>query len=268
MSEAGKLETEQCDQTQAMLAAYALGDGDLDAQARAHLQTCPTCRMALEGYLGVVQLLAGAAPEVSPPPELRGRIIAAVQHEASALAPEQPALPAHTPPAPPPRRRAFRPWAGFAVACALLIALLGMVGWNLSLQQELARREDQVALSREGWQKFIVLMNDPELRVAQLQGGTAYGTFWSTPEGTTGCLMIEDLPELTPNTRFQVWLRGPDGWTSAGIFQQRSENEWFIIEPTAPLGSYSAILVTAEPDSGSPVPSGTPLIEGDLTVRS
>jgi hypothetical protein len=265
MSEAGKLETKQCDQTQALLAAYALGDGDLDAQARAHLQICPACRQALEGYFGVAQLLAGTAPEVTPPPALRGQIIATIQRETSARAPQQRAP---TSPTPSPRRRAFRLWAGFAVACALIIALLGMIGWNVSLQQELARREDQLALSREGWQKFIVLMNDPELRVAQLHGGAAYGTFWSTPDGKTGCLMLEDLPELSPDTRFQVWLRGEDGWTSAGIFAQRSANEWFIIEPAAPLGSYSAILVTAEPDNGSPKPSGTPLIEGELTVRS
>jgi anti-sigma factor RsiW len=47
-----------CDEIQPWLAAYALGDAEEGAAARAHLATCPRCQHDLQEY----RLVAGLLP--------------------------------------------------------------------------------------------------------------------------------------------------------------------------------------------------------------
>ena len=69
------------------LGAYALGALPEDERAKLerHLQECPSCRRELAELQAAVDVLPGAAPPVQPPPELRARIVTAVESEAELL---------------------------------------------------------------------------------------------------------------------------------------------------------------------------------------
>jgi hypothetical protein len=261
-----------CDQVRPILAAYALGDGEIDAPTRAHLLICPACRRTLDSYAGVSRLLPMSAPEAEPPPRLRGAILEALQADLA----REPQVPAPTvaapanPPVPTPleppmvaRRATPRPQLTIAALVGLLFVMLG---WNLALQREVSLQNAQLARSRDNWESLVLLMNDPQVQAVRMQSQPASGTFWFSPDQQVACLMLEDLPEPAAQQIYQVWLRTEQGWVSAGTFNPRPGNEWFLIRPQQPLQSYSAVLVTTEPLGGSTTPNGAPLIESPLDI--
>jgi hypothetical protein len=218
----------------------------------------------LQSYRHVSDVLPYSAPIMEPPPALRDRLIAAVEAEAAAAA--APAVAAPAQPIARPRRAptARLLWGALAAALATIVALLG---WNVSLQQQLATQARQVSESRVGWQKMIVLMDDPAVQMYRLTGGASFGTLWGTPAGQEGCIMLEDLPEPAPGAVYQVWLRDSAGWSSAGVFEPRGPKAWFIFSADQPLQHYTSALVTVEPDGGSDQPGGREVVRGDLGVQ-
>ena len=260
--------TETCDELLPEIAAHALSGEPLSAPARAHLQGCAYCRGMQRSYQGVAATLPYSAPAVAPPPALRERLIAAVEAEAAAAAPANTpeAVPTPLPGAPP--RRAVRVrslWGALAGAFALIVALLG---WNISLQQQLAAQTAQIAGSRSGWQTMIVLLDDPTVQVYRLAGDTSFGTVWGTPAGTTGCLMLEDLPAAANGQVFHVWLRDANGWTSGGTFDTRgASKEWYIFEAPQPLQHYRSVMVTLEAGEQVGQPQGQQIVSGDLGAQ-
>jgi hypothetical protein len=259
--------TELCEAIQPQLAAYAIGDGALNAPIRAHLLICPACQQILHDYSHVVQLLPFDAPPVSPPAALRERLIAAVAAEVVPPTPLPRPARISALPAPPRQRR----WPLFGVWGALgaaLIAIVLLFGWNISLQQQLATQTTALTASREGWQSLVVMMNDPTLVSYRMSGSVAHGTLWGVPQREIACLMIEDLPAPPSGQIYQVWLQTASGWSSVGTYEFRPGNRWFMIRPAQAFGTYRAVLVTTEPAGGSQAPTGPALLQSDLTIRS
>ena len=64
-----------------MLPAYALEilAEDETRQVQTHLVDCPECRAELRAYFAAVHHLALAAPQLAPPPRLKGAILARVR---------------------------------------------------------------------------------------------------------------------------------------------------------------------------------------------
>jgi hypothetical protein len=277
-------QSNQCDDIQPWLAAYALGDADDEAAARAHLSACPRCQRDLREYQLVASLLPYAAPEAIPAPELRERLIATIKREAADAAPSGAAVSAHPPaaetetatavepsrsarapaPATPPRRprrpRSF--WAAWAFA-ALAIALLG---WNLALQRDLEQQNAQVALNRQNWQTMIGLLNDSTLRWYVLAGDAAHGHFWAVPQDQVACLIVQGLPALREGQVYQVWLIHGAERLSGGTFEAHDGNAWALVRTDEPMAEYSRVFVTVEPTGGSPAPQGPQVLSGALAV--
>src|SRR5436853_7868776 len=96
-------QSNQCDEFQPWLAAYALGDAEGDWAQRARLAVCPRCRHTLHEYQLVAGLLPYSAPAAAPRPELRDQLLAAVKQQVSdttpapVLQPAQPTAPAAAP---------------------------------------------------------------------------------------------------------------------------------------------------------------------------
>lgn len=246
--------TNQCAELQPQLAAYALGDREVDASALSHVAACPACQQDLRDYRQVAQLLPYSAPEATPSPALRGRILAAI---------EAPARPQPLPAAPPRKRlrsAVFRPAVAFAVA-----AWLALFGWNISLQLQVNSQSAQMSANRENWQQVIVLMNDPDLRWYTVAGDGMRGQFWATPQGRVACLMTQGLPTLASDQTFQVWLLRGDERTSGGMFEASDGKGWILINTDEALANYDAIGVTIEPRGGSRAPTGPRVLSGSLT---
>lgn len=262
-----------CDDIQPWLAAYALGDADEQAEARAHLMVCPRCQHVLQEYRLVASLLPYSAPDIMPQPELRQQLIATVERQAAELAeaaPPQPARPA------PPAAPAIRPRRARSFWAALAFAALGLVllGWNISLQGELNRQTAQVAMSRQNWQTMIMLLNDSALRWYAMtadsnNGGAQFaanGHVWATPQGQLACLVAQALPELPPGQVYQVWLVHGGQQASGGTFEARNGNAWTFVETDEPIADYSEIFVTIEPAGGSSTPGGQRVLSGTLSA--
>ncbi|MDI3340723.1 MAG: zf-HC2 domain-containing protein, partial [Sphaerobacter sp.] len=142
------------------LPAYVLGALDAeDCQAMAaHLAACPLCqqeRQRLEATLGA---LATLAPPVSPPPDLRNRLLAQVTAKADGFGTMPPE--SWVTVAPPLARTRPSRWTRFAlVAAAALIVGLGV--WLAVLARDLAGvRADLAELRAQHALTQAALMGD------------------------------------------------------------------------------------------------------------
>jgi len=256
--------TTEHDELRELLGVYAL-DALLPAERaalRAHLAECPECR----AELAELQVAAASLPllldEIEPPPALRRRIEADLRADLAArsTAEATPVAPPVVPPAPPaPRpfvpapttvvrpeplaptpirpaasRRPVLPWA--AAAALLLAVSLGMLLWNLRLQQEVGQPEGQI--------------------VALVPGDAAPGADGEVridPEDDLLVLDVRDLPPLGPDEVYQVWLIGDDGQpVPSGVFDAPTARHAIAADPAA----YDLLAITTEPGPlGSPGPT-------------
>jgi Anti-sigma-K factor rskA len=229
----------------------------------AHLGGCEICRREVAELQMVADTLPLAAPQVAPPPELRERIMAAVRAEAAVLAaagPEADVAPATSPAeqvapsapvaAPPPaerRRReggwwrrpllALRPLPA-AVAAAVLIALGVGAGVLLSSGGESARTVE-----------------------AQVVAPSAPGARASlTVSGDRGTLEVSDFPAPPSGRVYQVWVKRPgqDPAPTDALFGVRDGNA--TVQVPGSMKGVDQVLVTDEPDGGSPKPTRQPVI--------
>lgn len=256
----------QCDNLQPWLAAYALGEAEAAPEVLGHLSLCPRCRNDLRGYRAVAGLLPYDAPESDPSPALRERLIGAVTQAAAAQA-----QPRGAPQLGAPRSTRARwawpqlaraRWAAYAFA-ALAVALLG---WNISLHNQLAAQTAQISANRQSWQTMIALLNDTSLRWYNVSGAEAQGHFWLSPQGQVACLVAQRLPELPPGQTYQVWLVQGAEPASGGTFDAHNGSGWVLVQAGEPIGSYHSIFVTIEPQGGSALPGGPRVLDGNLTA--
>jgi anti-sigma-K factor RskA len=264
--------TDTCADLQPQLAAYALGEAEAADELLEHLAICPACQRDLRAYVQIARMLPHDAVDVAPPPELRARILAAVEESAHPAAgkPAQPVPAQRTASASPDaphgpawgrRLPTLRP--AFAFMAVVLIVLLG---WNVSLQSQLNTQRTQIAAVRENWQTMIVLLNDPAVHWYAVAGDTAHGHFWVAPQSAVGCLVAQELPALTADQVYQVWLVHRGEHTSAGIFEARNGNGWILVHADEPLANYDTLGVTIEPRGGSDAPTSSPVMLGSIVA--
>ena len=225
----------------------------------AHLPGCAVCRREVAELQMVADTLPLVAEQVTPPPELKDRIMTAVRAEADVLeaaGPEADAV--ATPaaayePARPARPAAARerPWwrrpllalrpVPAAFAAAVLIAL-GVAGGVL-----VSGGDD--GPSARTVQASVALPTDPAARAAL------------TVEGERATLSVRDFPS-PPNGRvYQVW-RLRRGQTAPeptdALFDVRSGRA--TVEVPGGVEGVDKVLVTDEPKGGSAAPTRDPVV--------
>ncbi len=244
--------TERCQHADTA-AAYLLGaltDGER-TQFETHLADCSGCREALVALRPVVDVLATAAPPVTPPRDLRNRIMATVQAEAELLT-------AAGPGADRPRAQRTRPRFGerfarplaLAGSAAALALAGGLAGYALhSADDSTTRTVVQVrtvqakvdATAAPGANAFVVL-----------RSGVA-------------TLRVRGLPAPPPGYVYEVWLlkRGAAAPSPTdALFGVDHQGNGRVALPST--RGVEAVLVTAEPAGGSPAPTSQPVINAPL----
>lgn len=232
--------------------AYALDalDPEEAAEFRRHLAECPACRDEVRELRSAAARM-GAAEAVSPPAELKDRVLAAVDRT-----PQQPPTVAasRTEPASlADRRRArearprFGRWLGAAAAAAVVV-----VGGVVGIQ---ALQDDDPALSPSVTQ----VLEAADARTATVE--TANGgqlTVGVSPERDEMAVDTRDLPDPGEGLVYQVWavhgtemvsaavLDDPDSGAAMGMPEEGTE-----------------VALTVEPAGGSEQPTGDPIVQVD-----
>lgn len=222
------------DDIRAHLAAYALDiltEFEKDRVDR-HLATCAACRADLAAYRRVADDLAYAAPEETPDPLLKQRLMARIQTEGTTVVSQPPTS----------RWEAIvgfmQSWQPVAVALALILVVLVALLWQQGRRPEVLPGR-QIALTATDVA--------PEAR----------GIIHISENGSWGTLIVEDLPALDPDRQYQLWLIRDGERVSGGVFSV-PEQGYASINITAPepLDGYAAFGITIEPFGGSPGPTG------------
>ncbi|HEY8900049.1 MAG TPA: anti-sigma factor [Chthoniobacterales bacterium] len=238
-------------------ALYALDalPADEAAKFRDLVRQNPDLADLVAAYESAGALLAETAPPLAPPPELRGRILAAVTKTPIAAAEVETASRSGT-------SGRVIPWgiaAALAIATGVLwmqnqrldeknVALAGQAAAVPSLEHELAALKKRNALA--------------EMQVAtltsKLDGSYLASIAWDN-SAQEGILKVRRLPAAERGKDYQLWVIDPNNAVpvSAGVFTVANDGSATIrFSPAQPVSSASAFAVSLEKSGGAPAPAG------------
>jgi anti-sigma-K factor RskA len=217
-------------------------------------------RQAEIDELGAVAGLLAFSPEVQePPPDLRNRIMNVVAAEAA------------------PRRErqgsvlgglwGYLGARGLALGAAALL-LIGLLSWNLLLQDQVDDLQGQVQSSQGQVEDLQAQVR--EAQAQQTQTVQLSGT-WTTQgadaevasiSGDRIVLVADDLPAIPEGQTCQIWVIKGDVPEPSGLFQPGGTETAAPI--TTPIKKGDTIAVTVEPAGGSEQPTTDPVLSAEL----
>ena len=248
------------------LALYALDalDGEERAAVSAHLASCPSCVALVEQHRTT---LAALTADEAPPPAVWQRIAADIGATGVPtplpVAPSAPAAAAPPPPAPGagpvspgggdehppapihlrPRSRGTTRWALIGAVAAAALVVGGVVGLALGGAED--EPDDLAELA-------AATLDDPDASVATLSTESGQPAARVVVEGTTGYVLVDDLPALPEGEEYQLWKLGGDVPVSLGVIGDGTTG---VAAVGVPEGT-SEMALSTEPAGGSPAPTG------------
>lgn len=243
----------QGDALEDLIALYALDALDADDRARVerHLAADPQARHLLDQYLTTVAIFGASEAPVQPSARARERVLARIDAEAFSRGGRESAKP----PGMWDRIRRVILVASPVLAVAALALAIGLGAWGISLQQQLARAQQEVAL-----------LQSPGLRVASLPRAEtgperAQASFLSAPQATSGLLTVSGLAPLAADQTYQFWLLKGGQPVPAGTFTvDAAGNGKLIVQSSEPIGAFQQAGITIEPAGGSASPTLAALV--------
>jgi anti-sigma-K factor RskA len=239
-----------CDPFRENLAAYALGTLDAEEipELESHLRNCQDCQLELASFQSVAGGLLGAILPKIPPEDLRRNLTA---HLPSAKE-RKPGFIA----------RILNPIYARQAAVAAVMCILLLVNLILSLQiRELQKSHAALAEKLARGQTAVAMLAYPDTQKLNIQADVENlaGTLLVDTDMKMAVLFLWNLPELPKSQIYQVWLIDENGQRiSGGLFNADGERGYTtaIIRSSVPIGSFSGIGVTIEPEGGSDGPTG------------
>lgn len=240
-----------CEQVDDLAAAYALGALDA-AEERAvsqHLTTCDRRHAEARALIDAAATVPAGLQPIPPAPALRARLMATV----AATAQDHRSAPAvrQAVQAPAPARRPWwqlpSPVMGAAAAGALALAV-GLGAWGVTLQQQVAEREEALR---------AVAAADAVHRVS----GSA-GSGWLLETDGQTVFMAEGLAALDEGRIYELWLIEPDGDPVAvGVVEEAGGLVMAPLETD--VGDAAAFAVTVEEERVD-APTSDPVLVATL----
>ncbi len=241
----------------------------------AHLDQCPYCIQLIKELRATVNLLPLSVSQVTPPPQLKGRILSAVQAvtlassqetaHVSAVRPPLQALPSTQqarPVLPVRRRSSVQRWAMPLLAAAAVLFLLlsgGLASWNASLQHQVSSLQSQVASAQTN---TVATTTYTIKGTPNAPGVTGEATHYSGKDINVTIMTLQGLPTLQNQQVYQGWeIQGkqaksvgllnvqPDGTASINITGDVKGNDAVAVSlesgpqatPNAPKGKVLAL---------------------------
>ena len=271
-----------CAEVRDLAPAYVLGAlewRELEA-VRAHLATCPEVHEELAELGSIAIALVESVELVEPPVSLRDRVMAAARQDleargASATAPAPATAPSAVAPprravdaAPEPARpslwqRIFGPSPGvFAMRAVAVIAVLALVGWNFTLQNELAGTRSYQARVDQA----LALARQPGSQVAFLSPTGAAGDVKGIavmPASGTGLMVLTGLRPTTGDQAYVAWaiLEGAAP-VPVGGFRVGADGVGYFDDMPAAGTEPVTVAVTLEPSAAATAPTTDPVTVG------
>jgi len=222
---------EHVDELIAGQALYALSPDD-EERVALHVAECDSCRRQLREAEALAASLAYAVPAEAPPPDLRDRVLAAVEPVVEATPAAAPA------PARPRQARRSRPWWPRISAVAvpvLAAAVVGLVIWNVSLHSDLSGLHSQLYHGQAGNLRGV-----GNVIVKQNGNATLFASIGPAPPGKT----------------YEAWVIRGKVALPAGIFQGGGTVNLQLTKNARPG---DVIAVTVEPAGGTKTPTSAPI---------
>jgi anti-sigma-K factor RskA len=233
------------------LPAYALGalDAEEARALEAHLPTCTACQAELAEYRAVSENLLMTLPSLQPSPDLRKRLQSRLP---SAQKTRQTRLP-----------WSFPRWAAGAALALLFVMNL------FSFAQMRALQRQQLTVQRQllNSQAALAMLSYPGTEALPIEAGEISGTVLLDRERNSAAVVAWNLPELSQEQIYQIWLIEPDGHrVSAGLFRPQAELPYTTqpVFSNQTLSNFVGIGVTVEPAGGSDQPTGPRVFKVDF----
>jgi anti-sigma-K factor RskA len=264
----------------AALDAFGASSSDEKAALRQHLAECDRCRAADEEFQQAASLMALGFEPVAPPPELRDRILQAIENEPQDEAPqEDEAMDNEVVPF----RRRVRPW-WLATAAIFFIALFA---WSeLRVRAEREKLAATQAAVRTLASENELLARKNALIAAQVAALSASGTrtiglsgqevapaasarvFLDAPQ-RRAFVFFHNLPPNGEAKSYQLWIipKNAPAPQSIGVFDVDAAGEASMVIQNLPVATeIKALAVTLEPKGGLKAPSGKMVLMGSSSL--
>ena len=276
------MKTLTCDEVREMAGAFVLGalEPAESAAVRAHLATCDDAHEEIAELGGVLPALAESVPVVEPPEGLKARIMAAaaadLEERTTGIATSGSTMatggPAKTAPAPTlfpsaserTQRKARTSTGTWILRIAAVVAIVGLAGWNLLLQNQLN--------ATEAYQRSVAAVIDVAAQPGSLTAiltpadGTGSGLAAVGADGKVA-LAARDLAPTSGSTVYTTWAIGGDGVPLAlGDFTVGSDGKGAFEAAAPALAAGTVIALTREPTPGMTAPTGPVVSKGVATL--
>ncbi|WP_326640172.1 anti-sigma factor [Streptosporangium sp. NBC_01755] len=214
-----------------------------------HLGRCAECAQEVRGLAETAARL-GQAEAADPPPALRERVMAQIDHVR-----QVPPAFAHVPGL----RSGVRWWPRLATG----LAAVGLAA-AVSLGLVAIRLQDQLEQVQQRDRQISAVLAAPDARTltATAQRGGTATVVLSRARGKL-VFLTSGLPALPENGTYQMWQIGPAGIHSAGLMRPDALGHTPPVV-TAPAATTTRLGVTVEPEGGSTRPTTQPLFLVDL----
>ena len=247
-----------------------------ESALREHLDGgCPRCSAELAAAREVAGHLPFALPAEEPSPMVRARLLAAIRAEQPAVARTGATLRAGW-------------WVTLAASAAAALAAGVITGGAMLLRHRAVTAELQARLDEQSRQieqqneqvvmlrhelreakESIQMVSSPAVTIANLSGqkpqpSAVARVFWDSRHEAWR-LYTASLPPAAPGKTYQLWLITPTAKISAGTFDPaEGESAAGRVVVPSEAGKVVAAAVTDEPEGGSPQPTGSILLLGEI----
>lgn len=255
------------DKIQELLGVYSIhATGPEERQGiAAHLEECPRCRAEVSGHDEVVAMLASPAPEA--PAGLWAKVASSIAEDKPRTDESVPSLarPGEVVPLDVRREPRRRPrggaWIAGIAAAAAVAAWAGVGMAQLRSQVSTLKKElsqtgiaEAAAQAGGGPHKTIRLTSAAHSPAVTILATPLGGAYW----------LSSSLPRLGASQTYQLWGLVDGKPVSIALVGPNPDSlGYFRLERNV-----SKLMVTAEPEGGTPVPTAPVLAQGSVPSRS
>ncbi|MFD3520826.1 anti-sigma factor domain-containing protein [Streptomyces sp. NPDC058653] len=226
------------------------------AEFEKHLEQCSACEREVAELIATTTRL-GLAVTVTPPPELKERVLRRIATERQ------------EPPRVTQESRGTggggakgRALSRFALA-ACLAAAVGLGGVAVWQHQEARDARARVSAAQERSEALAAVLAAPDARIrtGELPGG-ATGTVVVSRERDKAAFIASGMPKPPGGKVYQLWFSDGGSMRDAGLMDSSAASGPVLMAGS--VGEASAMGITVEPAGGSDRPTSDPLALMDL----